>query len=191
MVLSGPSGAGKDSILAGLRRRGYRFHLAVTATTRPPRPGEEDGRDYHFVSPQAFREMLNRGALLEHAEVYGQQYGVPKIEVKEGLEGGVDTFLRVDVQGAATLRRLLPGAVLIFIAPGSVAELKGRLKEHLSPGDESFPERWARFPQEMGELANFDYLVVNRESRLEEAVEEVLAIVTAEKCRAVPRRVAL
>lgn len=187
IVLSGPSGVGKDSVLAGLRKRGYRFHFAVTVTTRPPRPGERDGVDYHFVSPQAFQEMLDRDELLEHAEVYGHRYGVPKEEIRRG----VDVFLRVDVQGAATIRRMLPGAVLIFLAPASPQELEARLKGHLAGNDESLKRRQARYEEEMEELANFDYLVINPQGQLAQAVDQVLAIVTAEKCRVAPRRVEL
>ena len=187
IVLSGPSGVGKDSVLAGLRKRGYRFHFAVTATTRPPRPGERDGVDYHFVSPQAFQEMLDRDELLEHAEVYGHRYGVPKEEIR----GGVDVLLRVDVQGAATIRRMLPGAVLVFLAPASLQELEARLKGHLAGNDESLKLRQTRYEKEMEELANFDYLVINPQGQLAQAVDQVLAIVTAEKCRVARHRVEL
>lgn len=191
IVLSGPSGVGKDSVLAALRRRGYRFHFAVTATIRPPRPGERDGVDYHFVSPQAFQEMLARGELLEHAQVYGHWYGVPEEEIRLGLASGNDVLLRVDVQGAATIRRILPGAVLIFLAPASPQELEARLSGHLAEKDGTLKLRQARYEEEMEELAKFDYLVINAQGQLAEAVDMILAIVTAEKCRVVPRRVEL
>jgi len=191
VVISGPSGVGKDSVLASLRKRGYRFHFTVTATTRSPRAGERDGEDYHFVSSQTFQEMLTQGEFLEHAQVYGHRYGVPKEEIRKGLARGEDVFLRVDVQGVATIRQLLPEAVFVFLAPASAQELKVRLSEDTSEREGTLELRRARYEEEMEELANFDYLVTNPQGRLDQAVNRILAIVTAEKCRVAPRRVEL
>lgn len=191
VVLSGPSGVGKDSALACLRERGHPFHFAVTATTRPPRSGEVEGVNYHFVSRERFQEMVENGELLEHACVYGHRYGVPKEEVRWGLAQGLDVILRLDVQGAATVKKLLPEAVLIFMAPASEEELGQRLRKRLTEGPACLQERLAKFREEMKRLAEFDYLVVNHEGKLGEAVDQIAAIITAEKCRTRPRRIEL
>jgi len=126
-VLSGPSGVGKDVALNLMKAQGFSLHFVVTVTSRPPRPGEVDGRDYHFVSPERFQEMIAKGELLEWAVVYGEYKGIPKNEVRQALASGKDVILRIDVQGAETIRRLCPEAVFIFLAPASLEELEQRL----------------------------------------------------------------
>ncbi|HWQ11975.1 MAG TPA: guanylate kinase, partial [Roseiflexaceae bacterium] len=126
VVLSGPSGVGKDSILMRMRDVGFPFHFVVTATSRPMRPGERPGYDYHFHTTQEFEALIAAGELLEWANVYGHYKGIPKSEIRNALASGRDVILRIDVQGAETIRRLAPEAVLIFVVPGSFEELRNR-----------------------------------------------------------------
>jgi len=191
IVLSGPSGAGKDAVVDCMMRRGYPFHFVVTTTTRPPGTGETDGVDYHFVSKERFQEMLSRDEFLEHASVYGHWYGVPKEEVRKALARGEDALLRIDVQGAATIKKLFPEAVSIFLMPGSQEELRPRLQKRLRGIPKSLELRLARALEEMRSVTSFDYVVVNRDDKLEEAADEVRAIITAEKCKVVPRKIEL
>ena len=189
VVLSGPSGAGKDAVLKRMKELGYPFHFVVTVTTRPKRPGEVDGVDYHFVSEEEFAEMLARGELLEHAIVYGQHKGIPKRQVREALASGKDVILRIDVQGAATIRKLVPEAVLIFLTAPSEKELLRRLKRRKTETPEELERRIATVREEMKRLPEFDYVVVNRDGALDEAVKTIAAIITAEKCRVKQRRI--
>ncbi|HET7376368.1 MAG TPA: guanylate kinase, partial [Anaerolineae bacterium] len=129
VVLSGPSGVGKDSVLNRMKELGLPFHFVVTMNSRPKRPTEIEGVDYHFVSVNQFVAMIEHGELLEHAVVYGDYKGIPKRQVKEALASGKDVLLRIDVQGAATIRRLVPQALLIFLMAGSESELAQRLNE--------------------------------------------------------------
>jgi guanylate kinase len=191
IVLSGPSGVGKDTVVACMRRRGHPFHFVVTATTRPPGAGETNGMDYHFVSKERFQEMLSRGEFLEHACVYGHWYGVPREEVRQALARGQDALLRIDVQGAATIKKFLPEAIFIFLVPGSQEELRPRLRKRLRGVPRSLELRLARALEEMKCVTSFDYMVVNRDGKLEEAVEKVMAIIAAEKCRVIPRKIEL
>jgi len=191
IVLSGPSGAGKDRVLARMKELGYPFHFVVTVTTRPKRPGEVDGVDYHFVSEAEFAEMLEAGELLEHAVVYGQHKGVPKEEVRRALASGKDVIMRIDVQGAATIRRLVPEAVLIFLTASSEEELIRRLKKRKTETPEELERRIATVREEMKRLPEFDYVVVNRDGALDEAVRTIAAIITAEKCRVRQRKIEL
>ncbi len=191
VVLSGPSGAGKDSLLQRMKQLGFPFHFVVTATTRPPRPGEVDGVDYHFVSRERFQEMIARGELLEHALVYGDYKGIPRRQVEEALQSGKDVILRIDVQGAATIRKLAPGAVLIFLTAASEEELIQRLRTRKTEDPEALARRIATAREELKRVEEFDYVVVNREGCLDEAVAQVQAIIQAEKCRVHPRKVFL
>jgi len=189
VVLSGPSGVGKDAVLARFKQLGRPFRYAVTATTRPPRRGEKEGAPYHFVSAERFAEMRERGELLEWAEVYGNLYGVPWQQVKEALEAGCDVMAKVDVQGAASIRGVAPQAVLIFVAPPSTRELEARLTRRNSETSADLRRRMETADREMQQLPLFDYVVVNDE--IERAAATIDAIVTAEKCRANPRVVRL
>ena len=127
VVLSGPSGVGKDAALAELKELARPWHFVVTATTRPQRPGERDGVDYIFLDSDTFSAMKDRSEFLECAQVYGRWYGVPRSQVLKGFQEGKDVILKIDVQGAETVRRLAPGAVFIFMLPSSFQELQGRL----------------------------------------------------------------
>jgi guanylate kinase len=189
VVISGPSGVGKDSILMRMREIGFPFHFVVTATSRPMRPGERAGYDYHFVGEQRFREMIAQEELLEWAEVYGHYKGIPKHEVREALVSGRDVILRIDVQGAATLRRIAPQAVFIFVAPGQFDELRIRLRWRRTESPDEMERRLGLARQEMEAVAQFDYVVLNHEDRLDEAVGQIRAIIVAEKQRVRPRRV--
>ena len=183
VVLSGPSGVGKDTVLAGLKKRDHPFHFVVTVNTRPRRPEEVEGVDYHFVTKERFAEMINRDELLEHAIVYGDYKGIPKQQVRDALASGKDVLLRLDVQGAATVRRLVPEAVLIFLTAPSEEELISRLQARKTEPPDQLHLRMATSRQEMKRMSEFDYVVINREACMEETVEDVLAIIRAEHCR--------
>jgi guanylate kinase len=183
VVLSGPSGVGKDAVLNRMKEMGYPFHFVVTATTRPPRPGEVDGVDYHFVSPATFADMMNRGELLEHAVVYGEYKGIPKAQVREALASGKDVIMRIDVQGAATIRRLVKGATLIFLTTASEEELIERLRLRRTESPDKLKLRLATARQELKRIAEFDYCVVNHHSKLDETARQIAAIITAERLR--------
>ncbi len=191
VVISGPSGVGKDVTLARMRELGYRFHYAVTATTRPRRPNEVDGVDYHFKTLAQFEEMRRTGQLLEWAEVYGHSYGIPKAEVTDYLARGEDVVVKPDVQGAATIRRQVPEALFIFLAPPSFAEQADRLRRRKTEDPVTLARRLHIAGQEMAALPTFDYVVVNRTGKLNETVNEIICILTAEKCRVQPRQIAL
>lgn len=191
IVISGPSGVGKDSVVQALKERGLPFHFVVTATTRPPRPGEVNGQDYFFVSKEEFARMIDEGELIEYAIVYNDYKGIPKQQVREALASGKDVVMRLDVQGAATVRKLAPEAVLIFLTTQDEAELVSRLKKRQSEAPEDLSLRIATARQELKRAAEFDYGIINANGRLEEAVEAVIAIIRAEHHRIHPRRVSL
>ena len=170
---------------------GYPFHFVVTATTRPRRPNEVNGVDYHFVSEQEFAEMLEKDEFLEHALVYGQYKGIPKAHIRRALSSGLDVIMRVDVQGAATVRRLVPDAVFVFLAPGSEEELVNRLESRSSESPEHLRWRLETVRQEMEQIDQFDYVLVNREGQLDETVAQLRAVITAEKCRVQQREIRL
>ena len=170
VVLSGPSGVGKDSILDELQRRGQTFHRVVTATTRSPRPGEREGVDYHFLSDDAFDALIEKDGLLEYAEVYGQRYGVPRQQVLDALAAGEDVFVRTDVQGAASIRRMMPEAVLIFIAPASFEDLEQRLRARDADSPDKIQRRLETARLEMERQREFAHIIVNAPGQLAQAV---------------------
>ncbi len=182
-VLSGPSGVGKDAIINALRQQDAPRHYAITATTRPPRPGEQDGVHYHFFSVNQFQELLKRDGFLEWAKVYENYYGVPKFELRRALARGLDIILKVDVQGAATIKRMAPQAILIFIAPQNLDELLQRQRERGAGSAQDLEVRLSTAPAELDAIDSFDYMVVNRQGELATAVAQVSAIIQAEKCR--------
>ena len=186
IVLSGPSGAGKDAILTRMKELGCPLEYIITVTTRPQRAKERDNVDYHFVSEERFQEMVKKGELLEWANVYGNWYGVPKEPVKQALDRGRDIIVKVDTQGAATIKKNLPQAVFIFLIPPSMEELVLRLKQRQteSPFDLSLRVKIAE--EEIKQLSLFDYMVVNKRDRVDLAVADIRAIITAEKCRTSP-----
>ena len=189
IVISGPSGVGKDAVLDAMRRVRYPLYFAVTATTRAQRQGETDGVDYHFVSRSEFDRMIEKRELLEWANVYGNLYGVPKRQVQESLAKGLDVVVKVDVQGAATIKNILPEAVFIFVAPPSMSDLEERLKQRKTESGVDLELRMKAAQEEMGSLPLFDYVVVNHENRVELAVSQIESIITAEKCRVKARSI--
>ncbi len=186
IILSGPSGTGKDALLNRMKELQLPCDYMITSTTRPPRSGETDGVEYHFVSESGFQEMMQRGDLIESAKVYGYWYGVPKHELKQGLDAGKDLILKMDVQGAATIRNLLPGAVLVFLTLPSLEDYERRLRARKTETDTDLKVRLGKVAEELRSMLIFDYVVVNREGQLDAAVEQVRAILTAEKCRVTP-----
>lgn len=188
VVLSGPSGAGKDAILTRMRQLGRPYHFVVTATTRPKRPHEQDGVDYFFLSAEEFERIRTNQGFLEWAQVYGYFYGVPKEQVRQALAQGRDVLIRVDVQGATTIRRLVPQAVFIFVTAPSLSELERRLRQRGTDSPKALERRLETVRQELEYLPTFDYLVINENGRLDQAVAAVEAIIAAEKCR-LPHRV--
>lgn len=191
VVLSGPSGVGKDAALTELKTLDRPWHFAVTATTRAKRPGEREGVDYLFLSSEKFDRMRERDEFLECAEVYGRWYGVPRSQIRAGLQEGKDVILKIDVQGAATVRQLAPEALFIFLLPGTEDELKQRLSERMTESSEELELRLLTAAQEMSQVHEFNYRVINHKDRLDEAVANIDAIIAAEKCRIDPRLVEL
>ena len=183
IVISGPSGVGKDTVVREILQKREDFHFVITATDRPPRPDETEGVDYFFLSTEKFEEMIEAGEFLEHAVVHDCYKGVPKWQIRQALNSGQDVIMRVDPQGAATLRRLVPEATFIFLLAESEDELSERLKARNTETTESFDLRMAITKQELTRISEFDYSVVNRTGRVEETAEQILAIVTAERCR--------
>ena len=180
VVISGPSCAGKDSVLALLRERQYPAHLTVTATTRPKREHETFIR---HMSESDFTELLENDGLLEHAEVYGYQYGVPKAPLREALDNGKDVIMRVDVQGAETIKQLVPAAVLIFLTLPSIDEIEARIRSRGQDDEATVQRRLKAAVRELDELPKFDYAVVNERDRLDKTVDKFEAILLAERCR--------
>ena len=187
VVLSGPSGVGKDAALAELKLLDRPWHFALTATTRPRRDSEKDGVDYLFLDTETFLAMKDREEFLEYAEVYGRWYGVPRSQVRQGLEAGKDVILKVDVQGAATIRRLTPQGVFIFMLPGSWQDLKMRLSQRMTESPAEMELRLQTALREMERVKEYDYRVLNRDGGLARAVSEIESIISAERNRVKPR----
>jgi guanylate kinase len=170
-----------------MQELGHPFRFLVTATTRPRRESETDGVDYHFLSESEFQRMIDEGEFLEYALVYGQYKGVPKAYAREALAAGQDVVMRVDVQGAATVRRLVPQAVLVFLLTASEEELVDRLRRRGTESLEELDLRIDMLREEVARSNEFDYIVVNPNGKLDEAVEHIVSIVRAEKCRVCQR----
>lgn len=191
IVLSGPSGVGKDTVIQRMKDRGMPFHFVVTATTRPPRPDERHGVDYFFFTKDEFAEMIEQNELLEYAIVYNDYKGIPKQQVREALASGKDVIMRIDVQGAATIRKLCPEALLIFLTTKDEDELVSRLIARKSETPEGLKLRIATARQELKQIDQFDYVVVNPQEQLNETVDTIEAIIHAEHHRVHPRKVTL
>ena len=191
IVISGPSGVGKDSVLQRMKQRGLPFHFVVTTTTRPPRQEEKEGVDYIFVSREEFAELIEKEELLEYAIVYGDYKGIPKEQVRRALASSKDVLMRVDVQGAATVHKISPEAILIFLTTSSEEELVKRLETRRTEEVEDLKLRIATARQEFKRINEFDYVVVNRENRLDDTVDTIMAIIEAEHHRVEPRRAKL
>lgn len=191
MVLSGCSGAGKDAVLDKLEASCYPLKHVITVTTRPRRPAEIDSVHYYFVSEEKFQEMIKNNELLEWAQVYGNWYGVPRKPIKQALDMGQDTIVKVDVQGVAAIKKKVPQAVFIFLLPASLDELSERLTKRQTESFSDLGLRLKKAEEEVKQLHLFDYVVVNKEGEIDAAVAQLKAIVTAEKCRVNPREVRL
>lgn len=191
IVISGPSGIGKDTVVDGLKERNLPFHFVITATSRPPRDYEEDGRDYFFYSEEKFEEMIEAGEFLEHAWVYSAYKGVPKSQVREALATGEDVVMRLDVQGAQTVHELCPDAVLIFLTANSKEEWLQRLKDRRSETDEELQLRIKTAEEEYKTLDIFDYIVINQTHALDKTLDVIESIISAEHHRVNPRKVTL
>ena len=191
IVISGPSGVGKDTVLERMKERELPFHFVVTATTRPKRENEVHGKDYFFVSKDEFARMIEADQLLEYAIVYNDYKGIPKQQVREALASGKDVVMRIDVQGAATIRKLAPEALLIFLTTTGEEEMVNRLKARKSENSEGLALRIATARQELKRIEEFDYVVVNSDFHLDETVDTLVAIIQAEHHRVRQRKVNL
>jgi len=193
IVLSGPSGVGKDAVLSRMRERelSYPLKYITTVTTRPQRASERDNIDYHFISTRNFQKMIKHNELLEWANVYSNWYGVPKKPVKQALDKRQDIIVKVDIQGAATIKKILPQAVFIFLMPPSIEELMLRLKQRHTETPFDLTLRTKTAEEELKQLSLFDYVVFSRRDEIDRAVSDIAAIITAEKCRVTPRQIAL
>lgn len=183
LIISGPSGAGKDVVLTRLKELGFPLEFIVTVTTRLRRNNEKDNVDYHFVSRESFQQMIEHQELLEWANVYGNWYGVPKEPVRQAIDRGQDAIIKVDVQGAATIKKILPQAVFIFLTPPSKKELITRLKERDTESASDLTLRLKTAEEEMEKLPMFDYVVVNERGQIDQVVSQIKAIIVAEKLR--------
>ena len=191
IVISGPSGVGKDAAVNRMKERGLPFHFVVTATDRPKRPDEVHGVDYFFVSTAEFEQMIEEDELLEWAVVYGNYKGIPKQQIRMALASGKDIVLRIDVQGSATVKKIVPDAVFIFLAASDMNELMHRLVARKTETGIDLERRKETAREEMRALPMFDYVVVNRDEALDEAVDQIICILRAEKARVRPRQVVL
>ena len=190
-VLSAPSGAGKDTVIQALQAQGMDFFVVPSVTTRAPRPGESEGQPYYFVDTATFERMVANNELLEHANVHGNWYGQPRQPIRDNLAAGRDVLLKIDVQGATTVRRLIPQAIFIFLHPGSSAELVQRLEARHTETAEELKIRLLNAETELAEQHWYDYLVFNRHGCLHEAVEDLRIIMRSEHLRVTPRQISL
>ncbi len=191
IVLSGLSGVGKDTVLEGLRQAGMPVFISVSATTRQRRAGEKEGVNYHFVSAAKFQDLIDSDQLLEWATVYGNRYGIPREPVRQALQGGKDVIVKIDVQGAATIKKSVPQAVFIFLVTPYLEELEKRLHGRRTETSADLALRLKTAGEELRRIPMFDYVVVNRHGEIKRAVDDILAIIAAEKCRAKQRKISL
>ncbi len=181
LVVSAPSAGGKGTILKEWFRQDQNLRMSVSATTRPPRPGEENGREYYFISREEFQGLVDSGSMLEHAEYVGNCYGTPKAPVEKWLSEGWDVVLEIDVQGGAQIKKLAPDCVSVFITPPSMEVLEQRLRDRGTEDDATVRKRLETARRELPHAEQYDYVVVN--DRLEDAVADMQAILRSEKCK--------
>ena len=191
IVISGPSGVGKDAVLNRMAELGSRQYFTITATTRSLRPGEKSCVDYFFVTKEKFQQMIENDELLEWAEIFGNYYGSPKSQIRDHLSLGRNVILKIDIQGAAAVRDMLPQALSIFIAPPSFSELERRLRERMTESPDELALRLRIAEQEIQESSKFDYIVTNRNGKIDDAVSEIERIIEKEERRTPPRIVSL
>jgi guanylate kinase len=192
VIISGPSGVGKDTVARRLiKRRPKEFYFVVTTTTREPRDNEVEGYDYFFVSKDEFARMIEQDELLEYAVVYNQYKGIPKQQVRDALNSGKNVIMRLDVQGTETVRKLVPSAITIFLRTPTEADLVRRLRNRKSDPAEGVNMRIAEARQEMKRMQEFKYCVVNAEDQQELAVDQILSIVDAAHCQVQQEKIEL
>ena len=191
VIISGPSGVGKDSVVKLLIRRDPSLHFIVTMASRSPRPGEVDGVDYFFVSKEKFEKMVSEDEFIEYAVVYEEYKGVPKQQVRAALKSGNDMILRLDVQGAARFRSLFPQAILIFLVPENDQAWLEQLQSRKSETPETLKVRIRTAREELECIDQFDYIVVNAHNQLDKTVDDILAIIDAEHHRVEHRKITL
>jgi len=191
IVISGPSGVGKDCVVRHMEKCGLPFHFVITATTRPPREGEQDGVDYFFYSMSDFAEMIEQDKLIEYAFVYNDYKGIPKNQVRAALASGKDVVMRLDVQGAATVKKIYPNSMSIFLTTDTEEVLVNRLQSRETESDDQLKLRIATARKELSRVREFDYVVVNRDEQLDETVETIRAIIHAEHHRVEHRKISL
>lgn len=191
VILSGPSGVGKDAVLLRLRELGRPYRFVITNTTRPPRPNERHGVDYFFLDQPAFDQLIHKGEMLEWARVYNHCYGVPKAQVRDALAAGKHVLVRTDIQGAESIRKLAPEAVFVFLAPASIEDLENRLRARATNSGDDLKLRLEIARKEIQTAPSFDYTVVNEHGKLDASVAALDAIIVAESHRAKPRRISL
>ena len=180
LVISGPSGVGKDSVIQHLRETITNCHFAITATTRDKRPGEINGKDYIFLDKVSFSEKIRLDQFLEYAQVYGNWYGIPTKQVTDALSDGNDVIIKADVQGASTIKKKVDGSILIFIKPPSTLDLEKRLKKGHTEDEAELNLRLATAKEELSKIDIFDYIVVNDD--VIEASEEIKRIIYTQRC---------
>ncbi len=191
IVISGLSGVGKDSVVQRLKERQVPFHFVVTATNRAPRPDEVEGVDYIFVSTGQFAQMIEDNELLEWAHVYGDYKGVPKQQVRNAFASGQDVVMRLDVQGAATIRQLAPESILVFLLADSEEDMVTRLRGRKTDTEDGIKMRVATARQQLKRRAEFDYCVLNPQGKSDAAVDRILSIIDAEHAKVKQRKVEL
>ena len=180
-VITAPSGAGKSSLIDALLKEDATLKLSISYTTRPPRPGEQNGREYHFVDEKTFMGMLERGEFFESAEVHGNRYGTAQSVIREALARGQDLVLEIDWQGAQQVRRLLPEAIGIFILPPSIGDLERRMRARGQDSDAVIRRRLASAEEEMSHSPEFNYVIINKD--FETAKQDLQAIIRTERLR--------
>lgn len=191
IVISGPSGVGKDTVINAIKKLNNSVYHTITTTTRPMRNGETDGIDYHFIAQDEFKLMIEREEFLEWAEVYGNLYGTPKDQIRHALASGHDVIAKVDVQGALSIKKLVPDALFIWISAPSIEQLDERLKGRNSDSKQDMALRIETAHKEMKLVHHFDYEVINEDGRSDHAASEILDIITTEKNRIKPRQIKL
>lgn len=191
IVISGPSGVGKDSVLRALKKSSLPVHHVVTVNTRAPRPDEKEGVDYFFVSREKFEEMISNDEFIEYSHVYDDYKGVPKNQIREAMNSGKDVVLRLDVQGAEKIKKIYPQAILIFLLPSSQEDWFKRLGGRRLSQEKDLDTRIATVKDELIKARDFDYLVVNKQNQLSQTVHVIEAIITAEHQRANPRKITI
>jgi guanylate kinase len=191
IVISGPSGVGKDSVLRAMKTSELLIHHVVTVNTRAPRPDEQEGVDYFFVSREKFEDMIANNELIEYSHVYDDYKGVPKSQIQDALDSGKDVVLRLDVQGAEKIKKIYPQAISIFLLPSNQDDWYKRLGGRRLGNEKDLDKRIMTVKDELVKAREFDYLVVNEQNKLSQTVQMIEAIITAEHLRAKPRKIKL